>query len=307
MKWRSIAYTLGLIVGGSLFLWQLLIAAQALTAQVVRVERLWLAGVAVGVLILGTGLQISGWILTMRELGARMSWREGVRGYVLPFLARYIPGMVWGYLSRSHWLETRYGTPATVANAGSIIEVLGLIAAAGLVMVVGGVMAATLPIVLGGLLSILAVIAGLGLANWLAARSELALPGWLKTIVESLRSALAAVTAGRVLRVVPWYLGLWLSYGVAVWLSLGIVADLTAWTLPVATYSFAAAWVIGFVVVILPAGLGLRESTLAGLLVLFASLSPAAAAVVAVFARAYILLAELTFVVIGSVFARRRE
>jgi hypothetical protein len=305
MRWRSYLYTASLIVGGLLFGWQLVLAGQAVSAEALQVDRLWLAGVAAITLIVGTAFQITAWIVVMRDLGVPLGWLDGMRGYVLPFLARYIPGLVWGYLNRTHWLNTRFGTAPALANAGSVIEVLGLITSAAIVVVLGGAWWGATDLVGGGVVLLLLVASVIVLVRGFARWPQPERPTWLVKGVQSVRAATSPVTVVRVARTVPWYLVLWLSYGLVVWLSLGLVTVLDLRDLPASTLAFAAAWLVGFLVIILPAGLGLRESALTALLMMFFGLAQPAAALVAVFTRAYILVAELAYVVWGVAGARR--
>ena len=66
------------------------------------------------------------------------------------------------------------------------------------------------------------------------------------------------------------------------------------------TYTFSIAWLIGFLVFVFPSGLGLREVTLAGLLVINFSLSFESASAVSVLFRLWVTVAELLWIMVMS-------
>ena len=66
-----------------------------------------------------------------------------------------------------------------------------------------------------------------------------------------------------------------------------------------ATYAFCASWVIGFVVIFVPAGLGVREWSLTAILENTLGLAAGPAALVAVVTRLGIVVAELILLVVG--------
>ncbi len=67
--------------------------------------------------------QIGAWVLLMRSLNIELPIHKARYIYSLSFLARYIPGSIWGYLSRSEWLLHDYQVSYTSSNYGSILEV----------------------------------------------------------------------------------------------------------------------------------------------------------------------------------------
>ncbi len=93
-------------------------------------------------------------------------------------------------------------------------------------------------------------------------------------------------------RSIGWALAAWLCYGVQVWLlarRLGVPGDLRL--LLHSTGAFAGAWCVGFLLVIAPAGAGVREAAL--ILLLGSTMSRPQATVVAVVSRLLFTLADL--------------
>jgi uncharacterized membrane protein YbhN (UPF0104 family) len=96
---------------------------------------------------------------------------------------------------------------------------------------------------------------------------------------------------------------------VVFWVLAGLAFDVLITSLPGASVpwqqsmgALALAWLAGFLVIVLPAGLGVRESVLA--LLLSVSLPEGQAVVVAVLARLWWLCAEAPWIVIGVALLR---
>ena len=95
------------------------------------------------------------------------------------------------------------------------------------------------------------------------------------------------------------HLLLWLCYGIAVWLTIDVFNASPRGGILAATFIFTVAWLVGFLFVFVPAGLGVRELTLSGLLVSSLGLPAGTASVIALITRAFILLAEVAFIILG--------
>jgi uncharacterized membrane protein YbhN (UPF0104 family) len=95
------------------------------------------------------------------------------------------------------------------------------------------------------------------------------------------------------------YVGFWLLQGDAlVAIAHTLCGGLTLGLFD-ASAAFAVAWAIGFLIVFVPAGLGVREWTLGALLVAFAGLQPGQATLLAVISRLGLIVAELGVLAIG--------
>ena len=307
-RWRSVLYRFGLVVGAALFVWQAWSAGKALVSQQIRVTRPELLAVALIAVLIATVFQVGAWRLAMRDLGAHLSWRDGIRAYTLPFVARYIPGMVWGYLSRTHWLQTRHGTSAQQANLSAIVEILGLILSAAVVAALGGLIAHQSLVWEIGIVASLAVVIGV----WLGPALLAALVNrWGSRIPWNVNEWVGALTFRRIGRAALWQVGLWVFDGLMVWACLsGLSAsarlgggDLLALTIA----AFALSWLAGFLAFFLPAGLGLREMGLTYLLTTQAGVSPEGAAATAVLTRAAIVSSELVCVGFGLLLRPRED
>ena len=59
----------------------------------------------------------------MQENQVKINLISTLRGYSLSFLPRYLPGSIWGYLSRSEWLTQQFSIPFKYSNAISVVEI----------------------------------------------------------------------------------------------------------------------------------------------------------------------------------------
>lgn len=281
MSWRTLLYRLGLLMGLALFGYQFWQALTALWEHPGAIAAPWYLGIAVVIDVLAYLCLMLGWAILMRAVGVALSPTQIGEGYMLSFLPRYVPGTIWGYLSRSEWLARSAGVGYRQSGIASALEI-------GLQVVT----AATVAVFL--LASPFWRIAGVGLGIGVS----MAAWYWGPQLWSRLDRGPKGVGAIRM----PWrnlmavlavYAGFWYLHGLSTWLvarSIGAAGTLT----PVsATPIFAASWLIGFLVVLVPSGLGVREWTLNYLLVANAGMPADAAAFVAVVVRLAIIVAEL--------------
>jgi uncharacterized membrane protein YbhN (UPF0104 family) len=95
------------------------------------------------------------------------------------------------------------------------------------------------------------------------------------------------------------YLVFWALQGIALVAVAHTFCDGQTLTPFVATAAAAIAWALGFVIIFVPAGLGVREWTLGALLVAFATLQPGQATLLAVTSRLGLIVAEVAVLLFG--------
>jgi uncharacterized membrane protein YbhN (UPF0104 family) len=104
---------------------------------------------------------------------------------------------------------------------------------------------------------------------------------------------------------VLWSVLAWLVAGLHVWvLATAVGMDADARTFALAVGGYALAWVVGFLVVVVPAGLGAREAVL--LAVLAAVLDTGGVLAVVLLSRVALTVADIATGVVGLAVARRR-
>ena len=243
-----------------------------------------LLGAASLLLLAGYGFSAALWGLIVHELGGpRLATGDAVRMFMVANLGRYVPGKVWQIAGLAALARGRGVPAATAATAAVLGQGIALVAAAavGMGALLGGpasyrrwgLVGAAVVGVLVVLLAIPTVFRRLAGA-------------WFRLVRAEPPPNLSALHG---LRWLALYLLNWGMYALSFWIlarSLGLGGAV----LPVAS-AFAAAYVLGYVMIFAPAGLGPRE----GFLVVFLTphLGAGASGVVAVVSRVWTTLVEL--------------
>nr|WP_322769697.1 lysylphosphatidylglycerol synthase transmembrane domain-containing protein [Frankia sp. Cr1] len=211
-----------------------------------------------GVTVLAVGTSVLSWRALLVGLGAELPLRAAVRVFFVGQIGKYVPGSVWPVLAQME-LSRAYGVPRAKAASASLI-VLALAVPCG-----GLAAAVTLPFVSA---------TALGHYGW----ALLAAPGFAVVLYPPVLSRLLALAFGllrrspleRPLAVGPvlagagWLLTGFVLYGVATWL---LARDLAPSVhgprlLLLSVGGYALAWTAGFLVLLVPAGAGVREAVL---------------------------------------------
>jgi hypothetical protein len=282
---KALLYRIGLGLGLALFVYQLWLAVMALRSNPAPLHFSYLVAL-IGLDLVAYVLLIAGWGIITRALRLDLSARHLFDGYVLAFLPRYIPGSVWGYVSRGEWMQRTCGANYSQSTAASIMEISVQFGTAGIV-----------------------VLAGLAPVDWRLAAvvlgvASLALPWWLLQRLYLRRQHIsgARLVAAWLLLLVLYGL-FWTVHGLTILAALQAVGTTATLTLPAAIFVFCTSWLVGFAAILVPAGLGVRELTLSTLLQRMTSISSGDASLVAVITRLGIVAAELIFLLVAAALA----
>jgi len=203
---------------------------------------------------------------------------------VLSNLGKYIPGKVWTVMGMVYFVRREgHSVPAALASTvlhQAFVLLSGFIF---VLVVLGKDLLGNLPLfsIIGGIiLSIIILYPPLftGIINWGL--------GLLKR--EPITTRLTFISSILLFLV---YVAVWILYGAGFWCMLKGVG-ISAGPFWHTAASFAAAYLLGFLVLFAPGGLGVREGVLAVLL--GPTLGPGPAAVIAVVARLWMTVVELT-------------
>ena len=284
---------MGIVLGLGLLAqqaWQGLQAFQQAQTCVAR-PLYWVAVLAA--YIVAYFVQMAAWALIMRSLHAPLTARAVLEGYALAFLPRYIPGSVWGYLSRNEWLaqhhQVSYGlsTTASLMEAALLLVTATWIGALYWLPTLWSTFLLPVGIVLLGALAVAMV--------WtLTPRLAQRLTKKATTGMQTRRHTLGLLSATTLLYAIFWTL-----QGLALVAIAQTVCGGMALTPFAAIAASAVAWAIGFLILFVPAGLGVREWTLGALLVAFAAIQPGQATLLAVISRFGMVVAEIVVLTIG--------
>jgi uncharacterized membrane protein YbhN (UPF0104 family) len=210
------------------------------------------------------------------DLGATVVW------YFVGEIGKYVPGGIWPVVGRAE-LARRKGLPRAACYASVALSLGALYLAAMLVVAV------LLPIRFlgqhgaGALWVLLLLPVGIGILHprplaWFVARGERVLKRPIAVRIPPWRASLALV-----IRYVP----AWLLVGTATWCTARAFEPNISW-MAVAPPAILS-WVVGFVLVPVPGGVGVREATFTALVT---GMPSAVAATVAIVARVTFMLVD---------------
>ncbi len=229
---------------------------------------------------------VQAWRALLRSWGASISWPTAARIWIVSGLGKYLPGKVWA-IAGMVVMAQRVGVPPWIAT-GSAVVLQGLAVGAG-----GAVIAVT------GFTAVDAIYPWLKPALLLIAGGSVvgfALLLW-RPFMERLFRLVGAVPdhavspSPRVLFAALLVNGMaWIGYGVAFWLMAhGLLPNIHL-DLTVAIGAFTASYLAGFLALIAPGGLVVRESMM--ILMLNGIVGPAAAAALAIASRIMLTFTE---------------
>jgi len=240
------------------------------------------------------------WRAVLADLGAVPPVTGAMRIFYLGQLGKYLPGSLWPVLAQMR-LGRDYRVPPRASGAAFVVFML-LVVGTGLLVGVpvipllgrGAVdgyrwLALVLPLLV---LAVTPPVLNrvLGLALRLARRPPLPAP----------------LSVPGVLRVVGWLVASWACYGVQLYLlarQLGAGGGALLWLQ--CTGAFAAAFAGGLLLVVAPAGAGVREAAL--LLLLGSTVTAPRAAVIAVVSRLLFVVGDLSWAGAAVLVGRRRR
>jgi glycosyltransferase 2 family protein len=247
--------------------------------------RWWLIA-ASGLIVLGTyALLIQTWRVMVSSWGSSISWHEAARIWFVSNLGKYVPGKVWQILAMGAMAQRAGVSPVAAGGSAIVINVVNLLAGVGVVGLTGA-----------SLLGRPAVIVGTTLV--------LAVGVLLAPTILPVAIRLAERVLGRSFPMPPlprrpiWIAGLasilaWILYGIAFWLLAMGVAPTTMGALQSYIAAFTASYILGYVMLFAPGGLGVRDISLAAFLDQLHLTSGGAGILVAVASRLWLTVLEI--------------
>jgi glycosyltransferase 2 family protein len=270
--WRILQFAAGALLVG-LAVRSIALNWQSLRAQPLdwRLSPGWIA-LSVAVVFLGYGALIEAWRRVVLSMGERLPFWTAVRIWFLASLGKYVPGKVWA-VAGAAVLARRAGVDPSVAVAGALVlQALALGSGAVVVALTARqafqaagpglvpVAAAVLLVCAFGLF----VLASQPLLNRISRLLPASFPP-----LRAIRPLMLALGFGA-------NLFAWTAYGTAlVFLTKGVLPEISL-ALPQAIGVFTCSYLVGFVALFAPGGLGPRESVFLLMLAGDIGLKPAA-------------------------------
>lgn len=243
------------------------------------------------------------WTRLHRATGGAAAVGEGTVAWLGSNLGRYVPGKVWQLAGLAAWVRSRGDSAAVALSSSLALQAVTLLTGGAFGLALAGAPAL-------GVAGDAAKLAALALALGLLAHPRVIRGiAWLggRLIGEDVPPR--SPCGGALVRAAVALCIVWGLHGVGFWALLRGLLGLAAPGLGVAAGTFAASYVAGYLVLVAPGGLVVREGAMAGLLVALGGLPWGGAVAVAAAARAWSVVAEL--VALGGGFgaaalARRR-
>lgn len=297
--WLVVLRYVGLLLGLGLFIKQLYVSIISYKNSGPHVVNFYLVMLAIFIMVVIYFVQVRLWMSAMKSIGCKISLLKALKGYWITFLPRYIPGGVWGYLGRNDWLLRDENIAFAYSNSGTLIEIL--------MGVVGGIFVIIITIVnhipllsrlLFGLFIIFVTGIILDRSNHLL--KSVAGPKILKMInIPSAGIRWKSYILGIVYSILNWIL-----FGLALTtISLALSGEyklLLINSVGLLSGAYAISWLVGFIIIIIPSGLGIRELVLTMLLTSLASFSPNLSTSSAIAMRLITLIAELAWIITAA-------
>lgn len=284
IRWRSLGWLLSLAALGFMarWLWQL---DRQVWTSLTRLQP-WFLLWSVGLFQVWLLTRYAAWHWISRRHGSQLLHRQNIRLWTISELMRYIPGNVWSFAARYRGTMSSGGERAATFQA-LIVEVLGLVAGA-------TVISALLIQRAGGWAVALSIMAAVPIF------AAMARPLAQKVF----RRELPQIGVGEMSGLMLWYGLGWIVFGLATSFVFRSFPDIPplAWTQLIGLNVFA--WLIGYVTIVTPMGLGVRE--LAFVRLLDGVVLTAVASLVALVTRLWFIVSELVFLGLVMTLSGRR-
>jgi uncharacterized membrane protein YbhN (UPF0104 family) len=225
---------------------------------------------------LATLLSALSFRVVMVGLHAGRSARRDVEDFLASQIAKYLPGGFWAVAAQTE-LSADAGVPRRRSGAAYVLTVTISLAAALALSPLAGTAALTHRAVWVGAVAVLLVVA-----------TGLVLPRVLPQRVP-------AVGARTLIAAALLALATWAAFGTHLWLLVRASGTDHPFSYATAVGTFAFAWALGLVAVVAPAGIGVRELALIGLLTPVLSGGHAAALAVVVLSRCITSVSDAAF------------
>jgi hypothetical protein len=290
------------VVAGLFFVvaWREFVGPDQSLSELLRPVDWWLFVLALAVLVFGQVVRAQFSHASHAALGYPVERGRAFRCWVFSQMGKYIPGGIWLFASRTVFYQQN-GMPTLVASGVVVWETLSILAT-GIVIVLVSLPA--LPVFKWGMIASigaagLLIVAAVGLWQmprfweWL---DRLRIPGaslMLRFVKETDNKRTGLLQRHLILAVVSWVI-----IGSGFYLLTLSFPPLRGLSWPSANAIFIASWVIGFLVLIAPGGIGSREAALMAFLLPL--ISPSEALAFAVVARIWWTLAETLLFLFGG-------
>ena len=244
----------------------------------------WISVASVIVLVI-YALLIEGWRRVLGAWDSHLPFSQASRIWFLSNLGKYVPGNIWSLTAMGVMARQRGLSAVAAAGSSVIMQMVSLVTGTAIVMVTGAKLLDQ-PLLVGAAVLILVVVL-------------LSAPRFLPPVAVWVGSLIGKdITPPSVPATSIWTAAVastmsWLLYGLAFQLFVrGLLGSAPG---EISSYIavYTAAYILGFISLFAPAGLGVRELTLAAFMTQLGLANEADAALVAIAARLWLTVVEL--------------
>jgi len=239
-----------------------------------------------------------GWkLILQKSSGYSLSYLRANRIWFLSQLGKYAPGKVWMVLGRIY-LSQKESISKRVSSVSIVIEMILSVISSTIIFLLSLVLKSKAKFENDILFSSLIVVAGVIALH----------PNLLKKfsnffLVRLKREPLELeIRYHEILLLLTYYLAMWAFFGLAFYLFINSITSVPISKLLIMTGIFAVSWIIGFLALFAPGGLGVREGILAFFLSFY---FPASVAIMlSLLSRLWITAAEISGIGISLILSK---
>jgi hypothetical protein len=244
----------------------------------------WIS-VATALVLVAYALLIEGWRRVLGAWDSHLPFRQASRIWFLSSLGKYVPGNIWSLTAMGVMARQRGLSAVAAAGSSVIMQMVSLVTGAAIVMVTSAKLLGQ-PLLVGAAVLVLVVVL-LGAPRFLPP-----LAVWVSTLIGR-DIAPPSVPATSIWTAAVASALSWLFYGLAFQLFVRGLLGTAPGEISSYIAVYTAAYILGFISPIAPAGLGVRELTLAAFMTQLGLANEADAALVAIAARLWLTIVEL--------------
>jgi hypothetical protein len=242
----------------------------------------WFLALAVLTFLFFYLLEGIGYYIYVKLVHGKVPFMKILKARYVSDMGRYIPGKVWTYLGRIYLLKN-YDITKTQILTSSMLEMA--------IMALGSILVFAISLLFWDLkIGVWIYVIFLLIPLILLFVHPKILNFFLHLVQKLTKKELIKIRTkySQLLWTIPFYLFYWLIYGLGSYLIIRSLTEISFTKIPIIIGIFSISWLIGFVSLIAPGGLGVRE----GLLTLFLIfLMPEPIAIIAVLTSRIILTA----------------
>lgn len=289
---------IGLIIGLLLLLLQLRSSINVFTDFQLGHDFLLYFLLSFFFIILAIFFQIISWMVIMKSFDVNLGLRSALKGYIISFLPKYIPGGFWGYIERSNWLKQDENITFTKSYFSSIFEIGMTFFSSSFIVIfqltkVSNYYYLLFSIVVFFGFFLLKIIKRNKFSDLLKNES------FEKTLNQKYISKSILLSTL-----------MWVSYGISLSVLLRFFIQFDVFNfnnIISSTFTFSVSWIIGFIIIFVPSGIGIRENAISYFLTKFYDVNFSQANFISILFRLNILLAELFYILVGLIFFDSKE